>query len=136
MTIKKPAFDIVYLMPSLVIGRNLLARTLEAFASGTNRPLMSFLLGELSPMPTLGSSVSIDDVAKLHVFALKEAIPAGKYLVMSRGSNETLWMNALSIVKKYFPSAIGKIFSEKGELKTVPINVDVSKTEKAFGFKF
>jgi hypothetical protein len=56
-------------MPSLIIGANRLAKTREEFISGTNPSLMKQLLGEKFPVPRLRSSVSIDDVAKVHVQA-------------------------------------------------------------------
>jgi nucleoside-diphosphate-sugar epimerase len=132
MKTKKPAFDVVYLMPSLIIGANHLAKTREEFISGTNAPLMKQLLGEKFPAPRLGSSVSIDDVAKLHVLALNP-VSSGRYLVASDGS---IWEDANSIVKEYFPEEIGKSLSAEGEVATVAISVDTEKTQEAFGIKF
>lgn len=133
MKINKPAFDVVYLMPSLIIGANRFAKTREDFISGTNAPLMNQLLGEKAPMPRLGSTVSIDDVAKVHVLALKQSVPAGRYLVATDGVE---WMNANMIVKDRFPEEIGKSLSADGVVMSVPINVDTEKTQKAFGIKF
>ena len=94
---------------------------------------MKQLLGEKFPVPRLGSSVSIDDVAKVHVQALKSSIPPGRFLVASVG---TKWMDANTVVKEYFPGDIGKSLSAGGEVGTVAINVETNKTQEAFGIKF
>lgn len=84
----------------------------------------------------LGSSIPVQDVAKLHVKALETSIPAGRYLAASGGSKGTQWADAFGIVKEHFPEASGKIFKTEGKPVAVPINVDTSKTENAFGIAF
>lgn len=132
MRTNEPAFDIVFVMPSYIIGANGFAKTRKDFISGTNALLMKLLLGDKYPEPMLGSTASIDDVAKVHVLALKSSVPAGRYLVATDGFE---WMDANDIVKKSFPEEIGKSLSANGEAATVAINVDTQKTEKAFGLK-
>ena len=131
----KSKYDVIFLMPSLVIGPNPLAKAAEDLLSGTNAPPLRMLLGRPG-RPTLGSSVSVQDVAKLHVLALDTSIPAGRYLAASGGPKGTDWADAFGVVKKYFPESIRDIFVAEGKTVIVPINVDTSKTEKAFGFKF
>jgi nucleoside-diphosphate-sugar epimerase len=131
----KPKYDVVFLMPSLVIGPNPLSKTAEDYISGTNAPLLRMLLGRPG-RPMLGSSISVQDVAKLHVKALDASIPAGRYLAASGGSRGTQWADAFGIIKEHFPDASGNIFKTEGKPVVVPINVDASKTEKAFGIAF
>jgi hypothetical protein len=38
--------------------------------------------------------------------------------------------------EKHFPVAVGKTFVSEGKPIIIPINIDASKTEKAFRFKF
>jgi hypothetical protein len=122
-------------MPSLVVGANPLSKTADDFVSGTNAPLLEILLGRPG-RPMLGSSISVQDVGKLHILALDTMIPAGRYLAASGGHKGTDWADAFGIVKKHFPESVGKIIVTEGKPVIVPINVDTSKTEKAFGFKF
>jgi len=131
----KPHFDLVLLMPSLVVGPNPLSTTAEDYISGTNAPLLKMLLGEPGNM-MFGSSVSVLDVAELHVLALNSSVPAGRYLVASEGSKGTDWADAFEIVKKHFPEASGTTFVTEGSPIVVLSNVDTLKTQKAFGFTF
>ena len=133
--INKLKYDVVFLMPSLVIGPNPLSKTAEAYISGTNAPLLRMLFRR-SGSPMLGSSILVEDVAKLHIKSLNLSILAGRYLAASGGLNGTQWADAFGIVKENFPEAAGKIFEIEGKPVVVPINVDTSKTEKAFGFPF
>ena len=133
MRTNKPAFDIVYLMPSLIIGANRLAKTREEFISGANAPLTKQLLGDKFPVPRLGSSVSIDGIAKVHVQALKSSVPAGRFLVASVGAK---WMHANTIVKEHFWEEIENSLSADVEIASVEINVDTEETQEAFGIKF
>lgn len=127
----KPKYDVVFLMPSLVIGPNPLSKTAEDYISGTNAPLLRMLLGRPG-IPMLGSSIPVQDVAKLHVKALETSIPAGRYLAASGGSKGTQWADAFGIVKEHFPEASGKIFKTEGKPVVVPINFDTSKTFQSF----
>jgi nucleoside-diphosphate-sugar epimerase len=133
--VHKPKYDVVLLMPSLVVGPNPLSKTPEDFISGTNTPLLRLLLGK--PVPhMLGSTVSVLDVAELHVLALNTSIPAGRYLAASGGLKGTNWAEAFGVVKKYFSEEAEKTFVTEGKPVIVKIDVDTLKTEKAFGFKF
>lgn len=131
----KPHFDTVFLMPTLVIGANGLAKKAEEKLSSTSGLLLKLLLGQPGA-PILGASVHIDDVAKLHVLALKPEIPSGRYLVSSEGTKGTDWHDGFAVVKKYFPEAVGKVFVAEAERYIVPANVDTLKTRQAFGFEF
>jgi len=130
----KPGFDVVYLIPSLVIGPNALANTLEQFMSKrTNTLLMKLLLREKAPMPPLGSSISIQDVVELRIKALNSEAKAGEYLV-TRPSHEQV--DAKAVVEKHFPKAVGGAISLGGKLGSIKIDVNVEKIEKVFKFIF
>jgi len=131
----KLEYDVVLLMPSLVIGANPLAKTAEDLLSSTNAPLLGMLLGRPG-RPMFGSSVSVQDVAHLHVLALDPSIPAGRYLAASGGPKGTNWAEAFGVVKKHFPESVGKTFVGEGQPVIVSVQVDTLKTEKAFGFEF
>lgn len=75
----------------------------------------------------------IDDVAKAHVEALKPTVPAGRYIL---NSADTDWSGAREVLQKHFPASIGKIFPEHVDVETVKANLDGSKAESAFGFRF
>ncbi|KAL2071870.1 hypothetical protein VTL71DRAFT_13105 [Oculimacula yallundae] len=132
---KKPHFETVFLMPTLVVGANGLAKTAEETLLSTSGLLLKLLLGQPGN-PIIGVSVHVDDVAKLHVLALKPEVPAGRYLVSSEGPKGSDWHSGFAVVKKYFPDAVGKVFVTEAERYIVPANVDVTKTEEAFDFKF
>jgi hypothetical protein len=83
-----------------------------------------------------GASISVDDVAELHVLALNPNISAGRYLASARGKGGRVWTDALDIVKRNFPEAFGTIFATEGNPTVTPLNINTSKTEKTFGFTF
>ncbi|KAH7350683.1 hypothetical protein BKA65DRAFT_476059 [Rhexocercosporidium sp. MPI-PUGE-AT-0058] len=118
-------FDTVFLMPSLVVGANGLAYRAEDTLSSTS-----------AGAAIIGLSVHIDDVAKLHVLALKAEIPAGRYLVSSEGAKGTNWNDAFAVLKKHFPESVGKVFVAEAERYVVPANFDTLKTQRAFEFEF
>jgi hypothetical protein len=71
-------------MPALAIGANALSKTAQDVVSGTNRPVMNLLFG--GPTDGIsGASISVDDVAELHVLALNPNIPTARYLASTGG---------------------------------------------------
>lgn len=129
---QSPGYDVVFLMPSFVFGPSKIAQDPEEFNKGSNTILMNHLLGKSSE-PLLTVSVHIDDVAKIHVESLKPSVPAGRYLLDRSGTD---WSVALPVVKKNFPETIGKVFPEEVAVQTIPIKLDSTKAEKAFGIEF
>jgi hypothetical protein len=82
-------------------------------------------------------SVHLFDVAELHVRALDESVPAGKYFASSQGPEGCRWAESMEIVKRHFPDEVAKgIFPLGGSIDTKPLLVDSSFTEKTFGIKF
>jgi nucleoside-diphosphate-sugar epimerase len=125
-------------MPSLVMGKNELATTTAAVASGSNMLMMGVLLGNKNPLPYVGTTVHIDDVAFVHVKALDESVPPNeKFACNSNGIDGIVWDEANDIVKKHFPEAVEKgILSANGSCGTKKVKYDARRTEEVLGFKF
>jgi nucleoside-diphosphate-sugar epimerase len=137
---KKPSFDLVHIHPSFVEGRDDLALTPEAAIAGTNAVLLAVVLGKKAEGPLPGTTVHNEDVARLHVEALRPEIPAGSYVAHSNSPHGTLsgtrWEEANEIVTRLFPDAIEKgLIRNDGEQKSSLDHIDASKTEKTFGWK-
>ena len=98
--------------------------------------ILGAVLGTKNPRPTAGVSVHNEDVAQLHVEALKSSIPAGSYVANSGGIPGTQWEKINEIAARLFPDAIAKgIFPNTGHFPSWAVHVDASKTEKTFGWK-
>jgi len=135
---EKPAFDIVNILPSLVTGRNELNRKAEDVTKGSNGTTMGILLNTKNDNPNLGSSVHIDDVARIHIDALKPSVPGNRnYLCSSGGVAGTTWEDAKDIARRNFGKAVedGSL-PLAGSQPTRPIKFDTSETEEMFGWKF
>ncbi|KAH7118358.1 hypothetical protein EDB81DRAFT_848094 [Dactylonectria macrodidyma] len=135
---EKPSFDVVNLLPSMVIGRNELNTTKEEVASGTNNNVLGALLGSKAEMPTLGVSVHVNDVAKAHIDALNPSIPGNRNFICSSGGLEgTTWDDAKEIAKQRFSKAVADgVLTLDGSVPSRPLRLDASETERVFGWKF
>lgn len=71
---ERPRFEVINVMPSFVIGKNDLATNPKAVNSSSNALALNALLGVQNPAGTVGISVHVDDVAKVHVSALDPKI--------------------------------------------------------------
>lgn len=127
-----PPFDVVIVVPSFVFGPGKLKESAEEFARGSNAILLGHLLGKPTG-PLLTISVHIDDVSRAHVAALKPSVAPGKYLL---NSEKTDWAIPREVVKRDFPESLGKVFPEEVPTQTIPLHLEGSKAEKAFGFRF
>ena len=133
---KRPDFDVINIMPSFLIGKNELAN-LSNFLNGTNSVVFRQVLGSevLDPLP--GVTVSVNDVAKVHVLALDPKIAGNQDFPMSSGGvNGVHLADALKIVASKFPAQVAEgILPNRGSQPSGTIKIDSSKTEKAFGIK-
>lgn len=134
MNEKKPAFDLVTIAPSFIIGRDETVTEVSNIGKGTNGMLMGQLLGNPLPFPLAGQSCYLDDVAKMHAESLNPAIPGNQiYLI----STETTWGDAFEIVKKHYPQQVAdRKLQVEQSTATFNLKTDASFTEKTFGFKF
>ncbi|KAK4094423.1 hypothetical protein PCL_09946 [Purpureocillium lilacinum] len=138
---EKPDFDIVNVHPSFVMGPEEIHPTPKSLlAGGTNRIILGVALGVKSPTPLSNMTVHVDDVALVHVDALKPAIPGNtSYIVSSNNPTGTLnasdYAEIPKIVAKHFPEAVASgLLPNNGSLPMVPVKADATKTEKTFGF--
>lgn len=136
-----PAFDVVNVHPSYVMGREEVHPTAAKLTSyGTNRVVLGVALGVKSTAALSGMTVHVDDVARVHVGALDAKVPGNtSYLVTSNnpaGSlNGTVYQDAAKFVAKHFPKQVASgVLPNDGTQPSVPIKVDASKTERTFGF--
>lgn len=134
---EKPTFDLINLLPSVVIGRDALAQSVAELASGTRALALGQVLGKTLD-PLVGQHVDVEDVAKAHVDALKESIPGNSDYILTSGTPSGIeWDSVKEVVSTRFPEdlATGRL-SLAGSIPTRPFKIDASTTEKAFGWKF
>lgn len=137
---KTPGFDVVNLNPSFIIGKNELAKDVESTMPGTNKVLLGQVLGVSSPVPRPGTTVYLDDIARLHALALnKQRVPGNsQYPANSGGLTGTTIRDAKEVVARKFKDSVGKsrVFPNDGKVETAKIIIDTSRTEEVFGIKF
>jgi len=86
----------------------------------------------------VGVPISVADVARAHVDALKSSIPGNAEYILSSDTPDGIeWDTALSIAQTHFPESCGpgEILPLGGSFPTTKWKLDVSSTEKAFGWK-
>lgn len=134
---EKPSFSVVNIMPSFVIGKNELATTPQAVASGSNRLALAALLGSVQSQGPPAAACHVDDVAFVHVAALDPKIKGNQNFGLNyNGAKGIVWDDAIEIVKKHFPKETENgIFPLGGSTPSVPSAFDASRTEEVFNFK-
>ncbi|KAF2817764.1 NAD(P)-binding protein [Mytilinidion resinicola] len=136
---QKPHFDVVSLLPSVVVGADERATSTEELLEGTRTLVMGPVLGVQSPFPMVGVPVDIVDVARAHVDAIKPSVPGNAEYVLSSDTPDGIeWDQALNLAKTYLPDDCGegKALPLGGSFPTTKWLLDVSTTEKAFRWKF
>jgi nucleoside-diphosphate-sugar epimerase len=135
---ENPHFSVSNVMPTFVIGKNELATTPETVNAGSNGIAMMPLLGIHSPSPMPSFVCHVDDVAFVHVAALKPEVKGNRnFGVNYLGDSPVQWDEAIDIVKKHFPKEVEKgVFPLGGSVPSLPTHFDASKTEQTFGIKF
>jgi len=133
----KPSYDVVFIHPSFIMGRNDLVRKAEDIYEGTNNYMISVATGKIqTTLPS--ATVHNDDVARLHVESLNPKIPAGSYIASWHNeANEGIhWEDTNKYVAQLFPEAVKSgVLVNTGAISTIPVKYDISKTEKTFGWK-
>ena len=126
---RKPTFDVVYLHPSYVVGRNDLAMSPREALKGTNAIVLGIALGKTFNS-TAGATLHNEDVARAHVQALDAAVPGNTSYILSHG---TQWDDVQDIVRREFSDAVAKrVLPNCGSAATHTIVFDTSLTEKTF----
>lgn len=130
---ERPAFDVVHLHPGFVLGRNDMATSYTEAMAGTNSVVLALLLGKRFG-PFAGTTVHAEDVARAHIMSLDLSVPGNQSYILSQDAR---WNDARQIARKHFSHAIrSNLLVMGGSVKTIPLPVDASLTEEAFGFKF
>lgn len=135
MKTKKPNFDLISILPSVVLGPNPLVKSPEGYLKGTNRYIVNLLRGDHIDKPNLGATVHVDDVALAHVRALDAKVKGNQDFISST-SEHIVYDDATDIVKKWFPDAVAsRKLPLGGHLPQKKLNFDLENTEKILGIK-
>lgn len=135
---EKPQFDLISILPSMVIGKNELNTSKEQIEASTNGVVIGPLIGHSAEMPSLGASVHLHDVARAHIDALDPSIPGNRRLLCSSGGLKgTWWDDAKEIVRQRYKQQVADgLFNLTGTSSTRPLRLDSSETEKLLGWTF
>lgn len=131
----RPAFDLVHLHPSFVLGRNdMVASSAQDCVRGTNAMVLAMLLGKRFG-PFAGATVHVDDVARCHVNALDvRSVPGNTSYILSQPST---WDDAREIAGRLFPEAVAKrLLLDTGSLGTTAVDIDVEMAQQTLGVRF
>jgi nucleoside-diphosphate-sugar epimerase len=130
-------FEVIQLLPSVVIGPDALATKATDVLSGTRALAMAPILGQIVEMPLVGTPVHVGDVARAHVEALHGRIAGNKDYVLSSDRPEGIeWNDGVAVAKARFTDAVGKgVLKLGGGMPTQKWRIDSSATEEAFGWK-
>jgi nucleoside-diphosphate-sugar epimerase len=140
ITEKKPHFDIIQLLPSVVLGADDRATVLSDLRTST--PLwelkMSPLLGTQQPAPMVGVPVDVADVAKAHIDAINLKVPGNRdYVLSAETPDGIVWDDMINVARTEWPARCEtKALPLGGTLPTMKWKIDVVETETAFGWKF
>lgn len=135
---KKPAFIVVKLLPTFVIGRDETVTAAAEIVKGTNGVLMGPVLGHPAPYLRTGASVHLDDVAELHTLALDPSINQNEDFLVSNPVSFQ-WADSFDIVKRRYPKqyAAGLFkFDSIPRPESRIAKLDTSKVTKTFGIEF
>ncbi|OAL45527.1 NAD(P)-binding protein [Pyrenochaeta sp. DS3sAY3a] len=135
---EKPQFDLISILPSMVIGKNELSTSKGQIEASTNSVVIGPLIGRRAEMPSLGASVHLHDVARAHIDALDPSIPGNRRLLCSSGGPKgTRWDDAKEIVRRRYKKQVSDgLFTLTGTSPTRPLRLDSSETEKVLGWTF
>jgi nucleoside-diphosphate-sugar epimerase len=134
---KKPGFEFVNLLPSVVFGPDELATNATQLVAAGNSLALGPLLDANIPQMA-GATVHVDDVARAHIDALKPSVPGNKEYILSSDAPDGIdWEDAKSYVRKSFPAAVENgTLKLEGSMKARTWRLDTRETETAFGWKF
>ncbi|KAJ9149350.1 3-beta hydroxysteroid dehydrogenase (NAD dependent epimerase/dehydratase) [Pleurostoma richardsiae] len=127
---ERPAFDVVHLHPSFVLGRNDAAASPGEALRGTNAVLLAMLLGKRFG-PFAGATVHVEDVARAHVAALDPRVPGDQSYILSGPAR---WNDAKEVARRAFPAAMETgLLVGRGNVDSTYLPIDSSLTEATFG---
>jgi hypothetical protein len=135
----KPSFDVIHILPAVILGRNELSTSTNDFSSGTNRYVMNIAHGIDAPAPMIGATVYVNDVGLLHVLALDEKVKVGETGVRNfiASSGSVRWRDVNGIVTEGFkPEVENGTLKLHGKMDTRAVRFDTAVTEEVFGIKW
>jgi nucleoside-diphosphate-sugar epimerase len=133
---EKPEFQIIHIMPSFVLGRDLRARSTDELLLSTNGLLLGPLLGAKSPVPIPGLTVDVQDVARVSLECLANKVEGNEdFLLSSHTRDGVKWEDGFDLVRSKYPQSIDAgIFLLTGSQPTHPyIQLNTSKAKSTFG---
>ncbi|MCJ1324944.1 hypothetical protein MMC10_001606 [Thelotrema lepadinum] len=130
---QKPHFCITNIIPGFVYGPNKQATSTKKLLTGSNRALITALKGEKSEMPRLAGVAHIEDVAKVHLLALRPQFEGSQDYGVTFS---VVYDDAFDIAKRHFPKAFETGFLKQGSQPSMPVAWDASDTERTFGISF
>ena len=92
----KPAFDVIHVHPSFVLGKDDMKTTSKSFATSTNALAMDLVLGKKEELPRLFATVHVDDVALAHVKALGDFVAGNQSFLVSNTDEEEVQVSYTS----------------------------------------
>ncbi|KAL6866876.1 NAD(P)-binding protein [Trichoderma novae-zelandiae] len=142
---KKPHFDFVHLLPSVVFGpddripsNGAAEELLKDSRAAVIAPALDGSTN--SPFPFVGVPVHVADVARAHVDAVDSTrIPGNAEYILSSDTPEgVVWdRDTAAVARKYFPDDVeSKMLPLRGTLPCIKFWLDGASTEKAFGWRF
>ncbi|KAM0253341.1 hypothetical protein ACHAQJ_007291 [Trichoderma viride] len=142
---KRPQFDFVHLLPSVVIGpdeRILPTGSADELLTDSRAAVLAPALdgSTNSPFPFVGIPVHVADVARAHVDAVDTTrIPGNsEYILSSDTPDGIVWDRDIrAVANKYFSEEVqNKTLPLEGTLPCIKFRLDGDSTEKVFGWKF
>lgn len=135
----KPAFDVINIQPSFVIGANELNKTVEEMVVGSNALVLRPFLGDTAKQnggyKTGFSTVHVDDVATAHVKALDPQVKGNQSFLIAVPKQTGSFDDVIEVAKKLFPGIEAK-FPLNGSVPSKIVLIDSSKAEKELGITF
>ncbi|KAL7934287.1 hypothetical protein V8C35DRAFT_327210 [Trichoderma chlorosporum] len=142
---KKPHFDFVHLLPSVVFGpderipsHGAADELLKDSRAAVIAPALDGATN--SSFPFVGVPVHVADVARAHVDAVDSSLIPGntEYILSSNTPEGIVWdRDIAAAARKYFPDEVrNKLLPLEGTLPCIKFRLDGDATEKAFGWKF
>ena len=130
-----PPFDVVIVIPSFVLGRHELVADPAALLKTSNWTVLGPALGKSYPIAIPGCTVSVDDIARMHLQALGTSITGHQtYVVSSDTPDGIVFNDALKFIHRHFPHEIDQgLLEPTGNLPTKAIRLDSRAAIAAFG---
>lgn len=104
----KPKYDVIYILPAYVQGRNETIKTAQKLYDGpsSNHTMVQYVMGKKNETPRPRNFVHVDDVAAVEVAALSSSkVSNGEHFVVSAPPIES-YKEIDAVVKKLFPEEV------------------------------